>query len=278
MPIRWITFGGSTLTIEYEGPEAARLINLLYREIPDAMGQPPHHTYRFTETAGQFNLYHDEEFIHSDRQGAVVADMLQAESCYRLAAGSVGGLLFHAAGVARLGQGVLLPGTMGAGKTTLTAWLLSRGYDYLTDELVFIAAEETTLQGFARPLNLKPPYQTALAGLVDFKAAEAQILHANYTDLISPTLFNPAGRASQPPLRLILFPRYQAGVEFSLTRLSKAQAGLALMQCLINARNLPEHGFPEIVRLAALAPAYKINYAHFDQIGEQIEVLLGGSA
>ncbi|NJN95931.1 MAG: hypothetical protein HC875_18395 [Anaerolineales bacterium] len=49
------------------------------------------------------------------------------------------------------------------------------------------------------------------------------------------------------------------------------------MQCLINARNLPEHGFPEIVRLAALAPAYKISYAHFDQIGGQIEMLLNSN-
>ncbi|NJN95930.1 MAG: hypothetical protein HC875_18390 [Anaerolineales bacterium] len=211
MPIRWLTFGGSTLTIEYEGAEPARLIDFLYGEIPPEPDGTPQHTYRLTETAGQFDLYRDDKLICSDKQGALVADRLQAETCYRLADRSLGGLLFHAGGVARLGQGVLLPGTMGAGKTTLTAWLLSQEYDYLTDELVFIADGQRTMQGFARPLNLKPPYQTALAGLVDFESAEAQILPAHSTDLVPPVLFNPVSRLSQPPLRLIIFPHYQAG-------------------------------------------------------------------
>jgi hypothetical protein len=38
--------------------------------------------------------------------------------------------------------------------------------------------------------------------------------------------------------------------------------------------NLPEHGFPQIARLARRAPAYKLTYAHFQQIGERIETLL----
>jgi hypothetical protein len=47
-----------------------------------------------------------------------------------------------------------------------------------------------------------------------------------------------------------------------------------LMQCLVNARNLPEHGFPEVARLVKRVPAYKMSYAHFDQLGECIESML----
>jgi len=71
----------------------------------------------------------------------------------------------------------------------------------------------------------------------------------------------------------MIFPRYQPDVEFALRPISKAQAGLALMECLINARNLPGHGLSEIARLAQVAPAYKLSYANFDQIGERIEAL-----
>jgi hypothetical protein len=82
---------------------------------------------------------------------------------------------------------------------------------------------------------------------------------------------------SEPPLGLIVFPRYLPGSDLALRPLSKAQAGLALMECLVNARNLPGHGFSEIARLARRAPAYKLNYADFDQIGERIEMLLQSS-
>ena len=63
--------------------------------------------------------------------------------------------------------------------------------------------------------------------------------------------------------------------EFELRRLSRAQAGLELMQCLINARNLPDHGFPEVTRLARAMPAYKMTYANFAQIEPHIFRLFG---
>jgi hypothetical protein len=46
------------------------------------------------------------------------------------------------------------------------------------------------------------------------------------------------------------------------------------MQCLINARNLPDHGFPEITRLARSVPAYKMTYANFVQVEPHIDLLL----
>lgn len=56
--------------------------------------------------------------------------------------------------------------------------------------------------------------------------------------------------------------------------MTKAQTGLALMQCLINARNLPGHGFTEISRLAQTVPAYTMRYPGFEQVGEMVERLL----
>ncbi len=276
IPTRWVTFGGSTIAVEAEGDEPARLVAWLYRDVPAAAPAAAHHTYRLVAAAEspRFRLYRNAELQQSSDDAAFITDALRAGSCYRLAERSHGGLMFHAGGVAWQGRGVLLPGIAGAGKSTLTAWLLSRGFDYLTDELVFMAEGTTTMQGFTRPLNLKPPYRAALAGQVDFEAVESQILCAGLTDLVPPALFNPASRLSEPPLRLIIFPLYQPRAEFRLTPLTKAQAGLTLMQSLINARNLPEHGFTEIVRLAKVAPAYQLSYGHFSQIAGQIEALL----
>ncbi len=45
----------------------------------------------------------------------------------------------HAAGVCVNGAGILMPGTSGAGKTTLTLALLRQGWDMLSDDMVFLA-------------------------------------------------------------------------------------------------------------------------------------------
>jgi hypothetical protein len=45
------------------------------------------------------------------------------------------------------------------------------------------------------------------------------------------------------------------------------------MNVLVNARNLPRHGVPEIIRLASSTPAYRLHYSGFDQIGELEEHL-----
>jgi hypothetical protein len=109
-----------------------------------------------------------------------------------------------------------------------------------------------------------------------FEAAHQtdQILSSETTDLIPPTIFNPQTELSSPALGLIIFPHYQVQSDFELQQLSRAQAGLELMQCLINARNLPEHGFLEITRLARLTPAFKMTYANFAQVEPHLDSFL----
>ena len=276
MPTRLISFAGSTITIEYDADQAAHLVDFLYHFIlPVANGQPtPHKAYHLQASDGQLRLYEKESGLCRTGPAAVVAEYLLGETCYQLAQQSQGGLLFHAAGLARQNKGLLLPGTMGAGKSTLAAWLVSRGFDYLSDELVFIPDGTDTMRCFARPLNLKHPSRLALQDQLDYAAQSEHILTTPALDLVPAYLFNPNTTVSQPPLKLIIFPHYQAGAEFDLSSLSKAQAGLAAMQCLVNARNLTGHGFAEISRLAAQVPAYKLDYACFSQIGHHIETLM----
>ncbi len=276
MPTRLITFAGSTIAIEYKGPAASRIVEFLYRDIPLGDQQPAHTTFRLLSSNGsqRFRLYRDEKLIHKGKTEAYVADILLGNTCYSLADQSQSGLLFHGAGLARQGLGLLMPGTMGAGKSTLTAWLLGRGFDYLTDELAYIPLGSLTMQTFPRPLNLKHPSRAVLNRQLDFSEQRTRILSSTTTDLVPAPLLNPNSKFSQPPLALIVFPKFQAGSDFVLTPLSKAQAGLALMECLVNARNLTDHGFSEIARLTRAVPAYRLSYASFDQIGDCLESLL----
>jgi hypothetical protein len=279
METRLITFAGNTLAIEYSGDRLARIVDFLYQYIPADNDIAPRLTYRLLCEDGteRLALYRGDTLLYSGESEAVLAELLLSDTCHYLAAHSRGGLLFHAAGLAGRDKGLLLPGGIGGGKSTLAAWLAMKGLDYLTDELVFVPEGTEAMQTFTRPLNLKNPARAVLQDRFDFKTNAPHILSGPRSFLVPPTLLKPANRLSQPPLSLILFPHYLPGGDFSLCPLPKAQAGLELMQCLVNARNLPEHGFPEVARLARRVPAYKMSYAHFDQLGERVESLLQSS-
>jgi len=46
----------------------------------------------------------------------------------------------HAAGLARQGKGVLVPGASGSGKSTTSVALVRAGFDFLSDDTVFLTS------------------------------------------------------------------------------------------------------------------------------------------
>jgi len=273
---RLVSFAGSTVGIQYRGDRPAAIVDFLYRHAPGGSGAPPCVTYRLTAhgRSGQLFLYRDGVMFYRNTSDGAVAEILLGDSCHHLARESRGGLLFHAAALAWEGQGILLPGGMGAGKTTLAAWLAAIGLGYLTDELVFLPNGAERMQAFTRPLNLKHPSIRALEGYLDLARLSDSVLCSAHSCLVPHSLIGPGGTPGQAPVSLMLFPQYASSTEPALRSLSSAQAGLALMGCFVNARNLPGHGFQEITRLARLAPAFRLRYSHFDQVEAQLESLL----
>jgi len=281
MKTRLIAFAGSTVAIEYSGARPARIVDFVYRHMPSGdYGDPaPHVTFRIAPggRAGNLALYRDGELSYAGASDACLAEKLLGDVGYSLADKSRGGLLFHAGALAWDGKGLLLPGSIGAGKTTLTMWLALQGpggLTYLSDEMVFIPEGADAMQTYTRPLNLKSAARAALNDWFDFEGQAGRLLSTPYGDLIPPELLSFAGPRDETLVSLIIFPRYAAGSELELRPLSRAQTGLALMECLVNARNLPDHGFSGVVRLARVAHAYQMRYADFAQIGDRIQRLL----
>jgi hypothetical protein len=279
MMTRRVSFANSSLSIEYHGARPARIVEFLYRHIPTDGSIAPCATYRLIDSdqTGELALYRDATLLYEGTHEAEVAELLLGDSGYHLAVASRGGLLFHAGALACGDRGLLLPGGIGAGKTTLTAWLATRGLDYLSDEMVFVPHGSERMQSLTRPLNLKSTSRPVLRQYLDIDSHAGQVLSRSHGDLISPTLLTPHIRSAETAVALIVFPYYRPAGEFEWRPLSRAQAGLALMECLVNARNLPDHGFHKIARLARTAPAYRMSYARFEEIGERIETTLKSS-
>jgi len=263
---RFVAFGGSRIRIDYGGPVAAEIVDFLFRDTHDHERPDLQATFHIEEGSAEppLTIRRDDEVLYRGADPAVAARVLQESTSYSLAAGSTGGILMHAAAASRDGRVLMFPGTSGAGKTTLTAWLIASGFAYLTDELALVRDQTRTVEALTRPLNVKPTGVGALPPGSDEGGGWAQ-MRSPVSLLRRPPLASVA-RADEPSpvLTAIVFPRYDATAGARLEPVAAARAGLRLMGCLLNARNLPEHGFPDVAALARDVPSYELTYGAFD--------------
>lgn len=277
---RVIQYAGCAVAVETRDPRALSLLeSVVYEPLAEQPVEAPRAVFQVEVSSGEaetYTLYQDGAPLLEAGRRAQVGELLMSCICRTLAQYSTGGVLFHAAALASGSAGIILPGGIGSGKTTFTVWALTLGLDYLSDELVYIPWDGDVVRAFARPLHLKPPSRPVLAGWINPPAGGREMLADAQGDLLPPEALNPRTRIpiSFPALRLILLPRYRAGGETSFQPLKPGEAALELMQCLVNARSLPEYGFAEAARLARLAPAVKLVYSHFDQVEGDLRNLL----
>ena len=258
-----------------DGPRTAALVNFLFRLVPTDQVGPLRARYKMSRsTSGQLDLTRDGESLYAGEDEAELVELLMGDACTRLIYYCRDGMVFHAAALARGEKGILIPGGIGSGKSTLTAWLVGHGFNYLSDELVFLPHGSNILHAFPRPLHLKRPSRQVLQSLIDLEKSPAGVMSSSYSDLVPPDALNPGNVFSQPPVALILFPHFCQNAGFEWNALSCALGGLRLMECLVNARNLPEQGFREAARLAVSAPAFSASYSQFGKIEEKITGLL----
>lgn len=270
-----VSFAGGCIAIECADERCAEIARFLFGGVLAPAAPPPQLTLRLARgtAPGVLDLYCNDWFVYGGACHGTVASILLNLTIERLVEMIGGGILLHAAALSLRGKGLILPGATGAGKTTLAAWLTSRGLDYLSDELVFVAEGSTHAEGFTRPLSIKQAATSLFKDLVDFQSNGA-VLDIPPGFLVQPTLLNPATVRTSPPAVALVFPSYVPHSDFDLCPLSRAEAGVRLMACLVNRKNLRDHGFDEVVRLVRTVQAYVMTYASFEQIGDHIEALL----
>ena len=160
----------------------------------------------------------------------------------------------------------------------MSACLLTHGFSYLTDELYFMPADEAApILSFTRPICIKSGAAAAISKLIPEQARKSQDLLMDKEGLILPhRLLNPDFSPISHPPALILFPRYQADAALKIDKISPAQVSTLLMSCDVNARNLPDHGFAQVVRIARTTPAYQLCYSSFEGIRDALDFAVSG--
>lgn len=270
---RVVSFGGVSVRLEYADGRAAEIVDFLFGAVPEDPSIEPYVDFQLREnpTDGEFELICDGDLRSRDASTGIIARDLLALASFMLVSASRRGMVFHAAALAWNDCGVLLPGRSGAGKTTVSAYLATRGFTHLGDDLSYVAEGTSTVAALARPLKIKAAGVDVLKPHLPMGERHTMAI-PNEVLVAANTSADDEPRAAVP-LSAIVFPRYAKGSRFRLEPMSRAQAGFALMEGLLNARNLSGHGFRDVTRLVESISTYSMSFGSLEQVSQNLEAL-----
>ncbi len=271
---RTVGFCGQYVSISSYGAEADALLDLLCCDLTQGTITPVQAEYDVMSVGNGvpgLSLWLEGKCLFSGQCSYDLSYALINEVIYQCIVDNSAGHAIHAAAVGSEQGAVLLPGKSGSGKSTFTAWLLSRGCNYLTDELVMLALEERRLYPFTRPLSIKSGSSEVLATF--FRCDRGDLISGESGFMLPHRLLNSSFKPHSPPLSLVLFPEYREGAATEFRELSPALGCARLMECYVNARNIKGHGISQLADCTRSTPIYQLVYGKFDGMWELLNRL-----
>jgi len=182
--------------------------------------------------------------------------------------------VFHAAGLAYQGQGLVMCGVSDSGKSTLAAWLTATGFDFLTDEMVSVSTQVDMIDGITCPLILREGSTFVWKKWLSAEAQEDFVHRFDGAVWIDPNHLRPNSVGSAVPPKLLLFPTYQAEANLTAHKIPKGDAIFRLMQRVINFANVDQRGFPQAKHLVQRCDCYELIYSDITEATAWIKKML----
>ena len=189
-------------------------------------------------------------------------------------------LIVHAAVIEREGKAAVLPAPPGAGKSTLCAGLVNRGWRLLSDELALFDMESNLLYGMCRPVNLK---NASVAVIRKFAPTAVMTKPVPDTTKGTVALMRPPAESvarvdeAVRPAWIVL-PNYLAGAAPVLAPHSRAQSFMLLAEQSFNYDIHGVRGFDAVGRLVGASRCYQFTYSSLDDAVRVFDDLVSGRA
>jgi len=175
-------------------------------------------------------------------------------------------LALHAAVIERDGRAVIMPAQTGAGKSTLCAALVHRGWRLLSDEFALISFADGRIAPLARPISLKNRSIDVIRDLLP-----GSVLSAPIEDTIKGTVAflkpprESVRRMDEPAAAAwIVAPTYVAGTGAVLEAKTKAESFKDIVGNAYNFHLFGRKGFMLLADLVGGCDCYDFRYSDLD--------------
>ena len=169
-------------------------------------------------------------------------------------------LVIHAASLEKEGKGLIIAAPSGSGKSTLCAYLVSQGWQLLSDEHALVHRETLKMHAISRPINLKNQSIDLIKPLYSNKNISLPVenTHKGTISLLS------VPETSKEPVRprLLVFVQYDKDEELFIERVDKASALVEVIKNSFNFAQLNTEGFKCARRLVEQCNAYYVEYSN----------------
>lgn len=259
-------FGGCAFQVTVEDPDVApRVQSLLRTYRVESSGAAQDIDVR-KDGAGDLVLRKDgREILRTDSSAEMTGALFQTLLSSTHAIDDWLAII-HGGAVAAQGRAILLPGASRSGKSTLGAFLVSRGFDYLSDDMIAV----TSAGGIATwpiPISIKRGSWSALAPYLPELEAIPATRVWNRTIKYLPVPSASWGRLPSPA-GLIIFPKFnRAAQASSLTLLRPIEA----LQRLISDRiwlgyPLRAEAVDSFLNWLSRMRCYELSYGSFEAV------------
>lgn len=176
-------------------------------------------------------------------------------------------LMLHAAAVERGGRVMLFPAWPGAGKTTLCAALVHRGWRLFSDEFGLIRPQTREAVPLPRPMPLKNESIDVIRRFAPDAVLGPTIPNTRKGTISHVKPPHASIRSAEMPatVRWIVFPQWAAGASARLEEIARVEAFMTLAANAFNYEMLGEQAFATVGDLVANARCFRLGYSDLEE-------------
>jgi HprK-related kinase A len=182
-------------------------------------------------------------------------------------------MIIHAAAVERNGRAAILPAPPGAGKSTLCAALVNRGWRLLTDELTLIATDSRRIVPLARPVSLKNESinviknfaPKAVFGPVSLNTIKGTVAH------MKPPPESVARVHEDCSPAWLIVPSYRFGAATAVSEMTKGEAFMRVAESSVNYMMLGRIGFEVLSELIDGMVCCRFEYSDLKEAVQRLD-------
>lgn len=258
-------FGNQAFEINCNSSDTYELATFLFSDFPGSQHKKDPKSYDIlsADSKPTLSLWYEGKRLYSGESQYALSYTLMNEVLYHCINTNAEQHALHAGAVWKDTSCIVLAGKSGRGKSSLTAWLISHGYQYLTDELVFLS-RGGIVSPVIRPISLKLKIENTvwLAPDIDY----SEVISCDEGSMIPHRLLNADFRMRQPQATHVIFPEFREDADLEFEPITPAKSTLHLIESYVNARNLPDYGIAELSVIVRQCQSYRLTYSSFKDL------------